>query len=270
MKRARHAVAALVSLGLLVAVAPASAADPADPADPVARAAPDATSADARDPWEGFNRKIFAFNDFLSLHLLEPVGRGWKWLAPAVVRDSIARVFVNVRTPVVMVNDLLQGKPREAGIDLARLLLNTSVGLGGLMDPAGACGLGAHDEDFGQTLGVWGVPSGPYLMLPIFGPSSVRDASGRVVDTAATAYGYFVPLFASVAIRAGEIVNEFSGSAEDIAAEREAAFDWYAAVRNAYVSHREKLVRDEAGATATGPGGTEEEELYLPGEEFEE
>jgi len=265
MTRARRTLLVLAGCGLLLPAAPLYAADPV-----AAPGAADPAGADVHDPWEGFNRKIFAFNDFLAIHVLEPVGRGWAWLVPSFARDSISRLFVNVRTPATMVNDLLQGKPRAAGVDLARLLLNTSVGIGGLLDPAAHCGLPPNDEDFGQTFGVWGIPAGPYLVLPFLGPSSPRDAVGRAADAAALPYAHIgLSIFVTTGIGAVDQVNDFSFTAPDIAAERAAAFDWYAAVRNAYVSHREALVRDQA-SPATPEQVEQDEELYLPDEEFDE
>jgi phospholipid-binding lipoprotein MlaA len=257
-------MAAACAAALLAAAAPgpAAASDPAPASDADA-------SGESYDPWEPFNRPVFAFNDFLSRHVLEPVGRGWKWILPEFVRESISRLYRNVRTPAVMVNDLLQGKPRAAGVDLARFLLNSSVGLAGLMDPAAAIGLEANREDFGQTFGVWGIPAGPYLVLPFLGPSSPRDAVGRAVDSAASGYGWFLPIWASAAITGPDTVNEISFLAEDIAAEREAAFDWYAAVRNAHVSRRERMVRDRAEAPEED-SEEDEDELYLLEEETEE
>jgi phospholipid-binding lipoprotein MlaA len=206
----------------------------------------DAEGSSVADPWEPFNRKIFAFNDVLDRYALEPVGRGWAFVMPEFVRESLARVYRNIRTPVNMVNNLLQGQPKQAGVDLARFLMNTTVGLAGLMDPAQAIGLEGDREDFGQTFGVWGIPSGPYLVLPVFGPSSPRDTVGLAADSAAFAASYFIPFWASIAISSMDFVNRYSLIVEDIAEEREAAFDWYAAVRNAYVSRRERLVNDEA------------------------
>ena len=266
MRRARRAVLVLSGLGLLLPAAPLRAADPADPAG-----AADPAASGIHDPWEGFNRPVFEFNDFLARNIIEPAGRGWKWLVPQVARDSLSRFFVNLRTPWVMANDLLQGKPRAAGVDLARLLMNSSVGIGGLLDPAAACGMPPNDEDFGQTLGVWGIPAGPYLVLPFFGPSSPRDAAARAAEGATMPYSYVgLPFWATLSIGTGyrvlDQVNEISFIGPDIAAERESAFDWYAAVRNAYVSRREAEVRDSSGATTPG----EEEELYLPDEEFED
>ena len=263
-------LAALLGACLVLASSPAPgrAEDPA-----AAGGAAQAASADppTPDPWEGFNRPVFAFNDWLSRHVLEPVGRGWAFVLPGFVRDSISRVFVNVRTPGVMLNNLLQGKPRAAGIDLARFLMNTSVGLAGLLDPAAAIGLGAHEEDFGQTFGVWGIPPGPYLVLPFLGPSSPRDAAGRAADAGTTPYGWFIPIWVSASIFTVDTANGFSFIADDIAEEREAAFDWYAAVRNAHVSRRENLVHDRAEAPKEEAEEAEDEDdLYLLEEEDDE
>ena len=219
------------------------------------------------DPWEPFNRPVFAFNDFLSRWALEPLGRGWAFVVPEFARNAISRVYLNVRTPGVMVNDLLQGKPRAAGVDLARFLLNSSIGLAGLLDPGTAIGLEANREDFGQTFGVWGIPPGPYLVLPFFGPSSPRDAVGRAADAATVPVGWFVPIWATATITTVDLANEFSFVALDIAEERAEAFDWYAAVRNAHVSHRENLVRDR---TESEEQADEEDDLYLLEEEMEE
>jgi phospholipid-binding lipoprotein MlaA len=247
MKQTLRGAAVLLGAGLLAAAA-----------------APPSWGEDPDDPWEPFNRKIFAFNDFLSRHALEPVGRGWAWLVPKFVRDSIARVYENARTPVVMVNDLLQGKPREAGVDLARLILNSSVGLAGLMDPAAAIGLEANQEDFGQTFGVWGIPPGPYLVLPLFGPSSPRDAVGRAADGAAVPVGFFVPLWVTASIATLDLTNSYSFSWQDIQTERSEAFDWYAAVRNAHVSRRDDLVHDRAASPDEEKLEEDEEDLYHP------
>ena len=266
--RPPRGLAALLAAGLLLAAAPGLAADPAP--DPAAGGGASADAAPATpDPWEPFNRRVFSVNDFLSRNILEPVGRGFAFVVPEFVRNAISRVFVNVRTPGVMLNNLLQGKPRAAGIDLARFLMNTSIGLGGLLgDPAASIGLEAHDEDFGQTFGVWGIPPGPYLVLPLLGPSSPRDAVGRAGDAATTPYGWFIPLWASAAIFAVDTTTEFSFIADDIREERAAAFDWYAAVRNAYVSRRENQVRDRAETPQEA--AEEEDELYILDDEMEE
>jgi len=265
VRRAPHALAALLGAGLLALPAGPGAADD----DPAAGAPADSAGSDAPpDPWEGFNRPVFGFNDFLSRHALEPVGRGWRWLVPEFARRGLENLFENVGTPLVFVNDLLQAKPKQAGVDLARLLLNSSIGLAGLMDPAESIGLEANDEDFGQTFGVWGIPAGPYLVLPLLGSSSPRDTAGLVVGSAAYyPLGLVVPFYATAGARAVDVVNTYSFSADDIAEEREEAFDWYAAVRNAHVSHRENQVRDRAEPEEGS--GDEEDDLYFSEDEEE-
>lgn len=246
----------------LAPLAPALAEEPAP--EPAAAEAPDPGP---HDPWEPMNRKIFAFNDFLSRWALEPLGRGWACVVPEFARRSIERAYANLRTPIVMVNDLLQAKPRAAGVDLGRFLLNSTVGLAGLLDPARSIGLEPNHEDFGQTFGVWGIPPGPYLVIPILGPSSPRDAVGTAVDTAAFAASYFIPFWVSAATRGVDYANTFSFVADDLSDERAAAFDWYAAVRNAHVSHRENLVRDR---TESAEQQDEEDDLYLLDDEVDD
>ena len=143
-------------------------------------------------------------------------------------------------------------------MDLTRFVVNTTAGVAGLMDPAKDWfDLEKHNEDFGQTLGYWGVPQGPYLMLPFFGPSSVRDGCGLIVDSGVRAVGFFVPLGASIGMQTVDTLNRRSLIHEQIESERRAALDWYAAVRNAYTQYRENLVQDKRGAA--------EDRQYYPG-----
>jgi phospholipid-binding lipoprotein MlaA len=194
------------------------------------------------------NRGIFWVNDGLDRHALEPVARGWDWALPDFVQHAVRNAFDNLRFPVVFMNDLLQGKPAGAARTFARFAVNTTVGVGGFMDPASKIGLRPRNEDFGQTLGYWGVPGGPFLMLPLLGPSNVRDTAGMVVDTGFRVIGFFLPLVASVGMTTVETLNERSLILDEIAAERKAALDWYAAVRSAYTQYRENLVRDRRSA----------------------
>lgn len=201
--------------------------------------------ADDKDPIEGFNRGVFWFNDGLDRYVLEPVATGLDYAVPDVAQRALRNAFDNLRFPIVFFNDLFQLKPVGAAKSLGRFVVNLTVGLGGLMDPAAKIGLPARNEDFGQTLGYWGVPAGPYLMLPFFGPSNVRDAGGLIVDTGFQAVAYFIPIVASVAMGGVDTLNRRSLIREQIRAERRAALDWYAAVRSAYSQYRENLVHDE-------------------------
>lgn len=201
------------------------------------------------DPIESFNRGVFCFNDCLDMCFLEPLADSWDFIMPDVAQRSLRRAFDNLRFPVVFLNDLLQAKPKAAGVDLARFLVNTTAGVGGLMDPARDWfDLEKHNEDFGQTLGYWGLPPGPFLMLPLLGPSNLRDGFGSAVDAVTGVIGWFVPLAVTASLVATDTLNRRSLVGDQIAQERAAALDWYAAVRSAYSQYRENLIQDDADA----------------------
>ncbi len=218
-----------------------------------------ADTAEVNDPLERMNRGIFWFNDRLDRHFLEPVAKGWDFVMPDAVQRCLRNVYDNARFPVNFANNVLQVKPNGAASELFRFLINTTVGLGGLFDPATGLGLKAHREDFGQTLGRWGVPQGPFLMLPLLGPSNPRDGFGLVVDSAARVYPWFLPLWINAAIAAPDLLNRRALRIDEIAAEREAAFDWYVAVRNAYVQYRRNQVRDREEEPEE-----DDDDLYYP------
>ncbi|MEO0364170.1 MAG: VacJ family lipoprotein [Pseudomonadota bacterium] len=132
------------------------------------------------DPWEPLNRSIYGFNDGLDRVLLKPLAKGYKFVTPDLVERGVSNVFANLATPITMVNNLLQGKPVDALSDAGRFVLNSTVGVAGIFDPATAAGLDKHSEDFGQTMAVWGVPSGPYVVLPFWGPSTLRGGVGLI------------------------------------------------------------------------------------------
>ena len=145
-------------------------------------AAQERVTADPQDPWEGCNRRVFAFNDVLDRYALKPVARGYKAVTPEPVQTGVGNFFSNLGEVRTVLNSLLQGKFQRSGETTARLLFNSIFGLAGIFDVAEKMGLPQQDEDFGQTLGVWGVPAGPYLVIPFLGPSSLRDGTGRVAD----------------------------------------------------------------------------------------
>ncbi|MDX2236792.1 MAG: VacJ family lipoprotein [Hyphomonadaceae bacterium] len=136
------------------------------------------------DPWEGTNRQLFALHEGIDQAVLEPAARGYRAATPGFFRTGVTNFLRNLRGPVVLANDLLQGELPRAGTTAARFGINTTIGLGGLVDVADRFGFEHHDEDFGQTLAVWGVEPGPYVFVPVLGPSTVRDSFGRVIDTA--------------------------------------------------------------------------------------
>lgn len=136
------------------------------------------------DPWEGFNRDLFAIHEGVDQALLEPIARGYRAVTPRPLRQGVLNFLRNLKSPVIFANDVLQGEFARAGTTAVRFGVNTTVGLAGVLDPATNMGLERHDEDFGQTLAVWGVDSGPYIFVPIMGPTTVRDGVGRFVDMA--------------------------------------------------------------------------------------
>ena len=206
---------------------------------------PENAKADPRDPWERFNRASFKVNDALDRAVLRPVARGYVKVTPRLVRTGISNFFDNLETINTLVNDTLQGKMRSAGHDTARLLLNSTLGLGGLFDPATAAGLDKNDEDFGQTLGKWGVKSGPYVMLPLLGPSTVRDTAARGVDTLADPSRYLEDDSTRYTITAVEVLDMRAGLL-DLDAQLAQSFDRYAFVRNAWLQRRDYKVSDGA------------------------
>ena len=196
------------------------------------------------DPWQGMNRSVFRFNEAIDRAAFKPVAKGYKAVTPEWLRGAIGRVLANLEYPITMVNQLLQGKPVRFLQDTGRFVANSTLGIGGIFDVADKLGLPAHDEDFGQTLAVWGVPAGPYVNLPFLGPSSVRDAPSRFVD-------YFSgPLrYAKVpdAIDYGTTVLDIVDTRAALLATDatlDSAFDKYGLMRDAWVQRREYLIFD--------------------------
>ncbi|WFP52192.1 VacJ family lipoprotein [Methylomonas sp. EFPC3] len=209
-------------------------------------------ASDPRDPWESWNRPMQTFNDRVDDYLMKPVARGYRWITPDFVDAGISNFFSNIADIRVSINDVLQGKFRQAGMDTARFLVNTTVGIAGWFDPASAIDLPKHHEDFDQTLGYWGIPTGPYIVLPLLGSSSPRGVIGLIGDTAANPISY-TGLFTqssalSTAISGGlGGVNAADLRADNLETEKiasEAAVDRYGFFRGAYFSQRDYLVND--------------------------
>jgi phospholipid-binding lipoprotein MlaA len=197
------------------------------------------------DPWEDFNRDAFAFNESLDRDVMKPIAQGYVSVTPSFVRTGVNNFFGNIADAWTGVNQLLQGKPREAISDMGRVILNTTAGVLGLWDVASAVGVEKHEEDFGQTLAAWGVPSGPYLVLPFFGPSSARDGPALFVNPAWSSYkgafssepAYWATLdLDAVRIRANFLPVEKLLD--------EAAIDKYAFIRDAWRQRRRNQVYD--------------------------
>ena len=234
-----------------------------EPFDPFAK--PDTEGMEEYDPWESLNTKFFEFNRQLDRWILKPVAKGYNAVVPNVVQIGVSNVFYNSRVTPRLLNNLFQGKLKGAGIEAGRFLINTTVGIGGFFDVAQRFNLTTPEEDTGQTLGFYGVKPGPYLMVPLLGPYTVRDLIGyggdivlnpiywliiptvhnidaipTVVDVEERAATYAI----SIGARATEIVNDRSLNLEKFQGVEESTLDLYAAVRNAYLQKRAKAIRE--------------------------
>ena len=217
---------------------------------------------DPSDPMEGWNRGVWAFNEKADKYVLRPIAKGYDKVTPAPVQTGIGNFFQNLLYPTVMVNDLLQLKFKQFGQDTLRLVVNTIVGLGGTVDVASDAGLPAHDEDFGQTLGYWGVGPGWYLMLPLFGPSNNRDLIGAVGDWRTSTLTYIgEEEDSTLALELG-FLQAVHGRAQLLPADKvlEQQLDRYSFVRSLYLQDRLNKVYDGNPPKETFDFGDEDEE----------
>jgi len=197
------------------------------------------------DPWEPFNDPVFQFNYKFDRYLLKPVAKGYDVVVGDGEKQLFRNVFDNVAFPKRFINSLLQGKFGGAGREMARFLINTTLGGAGMTDVAKyQFGIEKSDEDTGQTLAIHGVGSGPYLVLPFMSPLTVRDGVGYVFDLALDPLNYVLPFAGSVGRRADEIVNDRAQNLETFESVEEGTVDLYSAVRNAYLKKREKLIKE--------------------------
>lgn len=209
------------------------------------------------DPMEGLNRGTFAVNEAVDKAVLEPIARGYRNYTPAALRVTTRNFLRNLRQPLVMGNELLQGDLEGFGNASARLFINTLAGFGGLFDVAEMGGIAHQPEDFGQTLAVWGVGNGPYVVLPILGPSTTRDATGLLVDSFADPVRIYMfnhdlewLHYTRVGVSAIDQREELLDVISDLRAN---SFDYYAAIRSAYYQRRQALVNDMNPENATSP-----------------
>ena len=201
------------------------------------------------DPLEPFNRAVFQVNLFLDRLILKPVAIMYRNVTPEFVRDGVDNFLANLRTPVVLANDLLQGQFERGQLTLGRFMLNTIIGVGGLVDVGGLVGMPErHSEDFGQTLAVYGVGSGPYLMLPLLGPSNPRDAAGRVVDLAFDPLFFLAPASVSIARFGVQTVSFREHNIESFDELERSSLDLYAATRTLVRQLRANEIRNGAPA----------------------
>ena len=212
----------------------------------VALADPNDSFKEDYDPWENFNQKIFTFNRQADKYVLKPAAKAYDFVMPAPWQVMIDHAFDNLRWPARFVNNLLQRKWDGAGRELARFLINSTAGIGGLFDPAGDFwGIEPSKADFGQTLGKWGLGSGPYLILPLFPPLTLRDALGLGVDTATNPLAYYTPFVSDgLGTKAGDTVNERALNIDRFQGFEESVLDMYSAVRDAYLRRREQRIRE--------------------------
>lgn len=203
-----------------------------------------ATSGNPKDPIEGFNRAMFAFNEGLDTAIIKPAATGYEAVLPSPVRTGVTNFFSNIEDVFIGVNNLLQGKLGQAVSDLGRVAINTTVGLLGVLDIASDAGLEKHDEDFGQTFGRWGVGNGAYVVLPLFGPRTARDTVGLILDSAVDPVREHKPRGTRNALVVLRLVNK---RANFLAADKvveEAALDKYSYMRDAYLQRRRNLIHD--------------------------
>lgn len=231
--RAAAAVLALVLLGACATTGPGGKPAPPAVTGPV-------------DPWENFNRKVFGFNEALDRTVLRPVAETYRKVVPSFVRTGVDNVLGNIYDVWSTANHFLQGKV-QTGLEMGmRVLTNTIFGLAGLLDPASDMGLTRHSEDFGQTLGRWGLASGPFLVLPLFGPSTVRDAAGFIVDRQVAPSTLPRTATGRYAVAGLELVNTRANLLATGNLVDQVALDKYSFIRDAYLARRRDAIYDGA------------------------
>ena len=203
-----------------------------------------ATGTDPRDPFEPINRGIYQFNEGFDKAIFKPAAEVYRAVLPQFVRSSVSNFFSNINDLLVALNNLLQGKFTTAYADFGRVAINSTIGIAGLFDVASEAGIEKHDEDFGQTLGYWGMGDGPFIMLPIFGPSNGRDLAGRVVDYKLDPVTYVDPSHNRNQLWGTRAVNRRAELLDASTILETAALDPYEFVRDAYLQRRRNLIYD--------------------------
>jgi phospholipid-binding lipoprotein MlaA len=217
------------------------------------------TAPDPNDPFAGWNRGTQVFNDNLDKAIIKPVAKGYQWITPEFVSEGVTNIFSNINDVGVFINDLLQFKITQSGMDGSRFLINSTAGIAGFFDVAKMIDLPKHKEDFGQTLGFWGVPSGSYLVLPFFGSSSPRDAVGLVGDALFNPLTY-VSIFggaAATAATAGSKALDVTDKRANLMTTEkiidEGSVDRYDFIKNSYEQNRDYLIHDGNPPEDTDP-----------------
>ncbi len=203
-----------------------------------------ATSGNPKDPIEGFNRAMFAFNEGVDTVVIKPVAKGYDAVVPAPVRTGVTNFFGNIADLFIGINNLLQGKPDQAFSDFGRVVINTTIGILGLFDVASEAGLEKHEEDFGQTFGRWGVGDGAYVVLPFFGPRTVRDTVGLVLDVKTDPVANVSDVATRNSLLALRLIDNRADLLPADKVIEEAALDKYSYVRDGYLQRRRSLIHD--------------------------
>lgn len=228
----------------------------------VAGAAKAQEAGEIDDPFMGFNRAVFSFNDAADQAVLRPIAQGYRYIVPRGGRTGIRNVIHNLRAPVNLANNLLQGDLDGAGTTLTRTIINTLIGVGGIFDVAASEGIPYRQEDFGQTLGTWGIGQGAYVVIPLLGPSSMRDSSGLLVDSLMDPLNWYLHnidedgwILARFAVTNISRREELLDALDDL---RRNSFDYYAAMKSAYVQNRAAAVSNTNTAEySTGAAGAD-------------
>jgi phospholipid-binding lipoprotein MlaA len=225
-----------------------------------------------RDPYERVNRQVFAFNDKFDRYFMKPLAQGYQWVVPHAIRLCFNNGFTNMLEIRNAVNDILQIKPAGAATDTGRLVINSTLGVAGCFDVATRMGLDRRQQDFGLTLARWGVETGPYLVLPVLGPSDVRDGIGLVPDSYTSPIGYIFPVVARNAVLGVYLIDTRAALLDATMLIEQAALDPYQFTRDAYFQHRTSLqyegnppaprLEDDSGES--GPGATKTKPAQPP------
>jgi phospholipid-binding lipoprotein MlaA len=203
-----------------------------------------ATGSHPKDPYEGFNRAMFTFNDTVDEYALKPAATTYKKVLPNFVQTGVNNFFGNLADVWTAANNLMQGKGKDGVSDISRVLINSTLGIGGLFDPASSAGLPKHNEDLGQTLGYWGVPSGPYVMLPLLGPSTLRDTAALPVDIAADPWGWGHDIPVRNMGTALRVIDQRAVLLDASTLLEDAALDRYEFIRDGFLQRRQNKVFD--------------------------
>jgi phospholipid-binding lipoprotein MlaA len=241
-----------IALGFCLAIA--GCASP--PSDPEGRAAFE----EANDPLEPLNRDTFSFNFFVDRNLIRPAALAYRWVVPPPIRSGVHNIIETLRSPALFANELLQFEFSDALDTLFRTAFNLTVGFGGFFDPADQIAhVKAHDTDFGVTLAKWGVGEGPYLVLPLFGPSNPRDTVGLIVDSFDDPLGYYIPWYGDAIRAVIEGLDKREPLIEPLDELQRTSIDFYAALRSLYRQHRQDLIHGgKGGANIPAPSISED------------